>query len=83
MFSTQTKSWMETGALNVRQQWWTGKTQPTNNTDHVTQNEPSGQAPAVCEKTFSTCFFPQLVENTTSHTPLGAIVKLTATNYKA
>ena len=46
MVSTQTKSWMGTGALNFRQQWWTAKTQPTNNTEHVTQNNPSGPDPS-------------------------------------
>ena len=34
------------------------------NTEHVTQNNPLGSAPEVCEKTFSTYFIPQPVENT-------------------
>ena len=46
------------------------KKQLTENTEHVTQNEslgpgPRPQAPEVCEKTFSTYFVPQPVENTT------------------
>ena len=43
-----------------------GKRQTDNNTEHVTQKTtPRAQAPAVCEKTFSTYFVPQPVENTT------------------
>ena len=84
MFSTQTKGWVGTGALKFCQQWRTAKKQLTNNTEHVTQKTtPWAQAPEVCEKTFSTYFIPQPVENTTFHMPLGAIVKLTAANYKA
>ena len=84
MLSTQTKSWVGTGALKYSSAMVDSKKASDNNTDHVTQKRTSrAQAPAVCEKTFSTYFVPQPVENTTSHTPLGAIVKLTAANYKA
>ena len=77
------KGWEGTRAKNKRQQWRTAKRQLTN-TEHVTQKtNPRTQAPEVCEKTFSTYFVPQPVENTTSHTPLGAIVKLTAAKNKA
>ena len=42
------------------------KKQLTDNTEHVTQKTtPRAQAPEVCEKTFSTHFVPQPVENTT------------------
>ena len=38
------------------------------NTEHVTQKtNPRAQAPEVCEKTFSTYFVPQPVENTTQY----------------
>ena len=66
MLSTQMKGWVGTGAKNILQQWWTAKQQLTNNTEHVTQTtNPRAQAPEVCEKTFSTYFVPQPVENTT------------------
>ena len=56
----------ELGPKNKRQQWRTAKQQLTN-TEHVTQlTNPQAQAPEVCEKTFSTYFVPQPVENTTS-----------------
>ena len=60
------KGWVGTGAKNKHQQWQTAKQQLTN-IEHVTQkNKPLGpEAPEVCEKTFSTYFFPQPVENTT------------------
>ena len=59
------KGWVELGLKNKRQQWWTAKQQLTN-TEHVTQKtNPRAQAPEVCEKTFSTNFVPQPVENTT------------------
>ena len=83
MLSTQTKGWVGTGALKYSSAMADSKV-TDNNTEHVTQKTtPRAQAPVVCEKTFSTYFVPQPVENTTSHTPLGAIVKLTAANYKA
>ena len=66
MFSTETKGWVGTGAQNTRQQWRTVKQQLTKYTEHVTQKtDPWAQAPEVCEKTFSTYFVPQPVENTT------------------
>ena len=57
----------ELGLKNTRQQWQTAKQQLTKYTEHVTQKtDPRSQAPEVCEKTFSTYFVPQPVENTTS-----------------
>jgi len=39
-----------------------------NNTEHVThKTNPRAKAPEVCEKTFSTYFVPQPVENKTVH----------------
>ena len=59
------KGWAGTGAKNKHQQWQTAKQQLTN-IEHVTQKtNPWAQAPEVCEKAFSTYFFPQPVENTT------------------
>ena len=53
------------GLKNIRQQWRTAKQQLTKYTEHVTQKtNPRAQAPGVCEKTFSTYFVPQPVENT-------------------
>ena len=58
--------------MNKRQQWQTAKQQLTN-TEHVTQKtNPGAQAPEVCEKTFSTYFVPQPVENTTYYERLTA-----------
>lgn len=84
MLSTQMKGLVGPGARNICQQWQRAKKQVTNNTEHVTQKTaPWTQAPAMCEKTFSTYFVSQPVETKTSHKPLGAIGKLTAANYIA
>ena len=54
------------GLKNIHQQWRTAKQQLTKYTEHVTQKtNPRAQALRVCEKTFSTYFVPQPVENTT------------------
>lgn len=75
---------MGPGARNICHQWWRAKKQVTNKTEHVAQKPaPWTQAPAMCEKTFSTYFVSWPVETKASHRPLGAIVKLTAANYKA
>ena len=67
MFSTQTKGWVGTGALKFSPAMADSKkaTDKINNTEQVTQNNPLGEAPVVCERTFSTYFVPQPVENTT------------------
>ena len=68
MLSTQMKGSAGTWAQNKRQQWRTAKQQLTI-TEHVTQKSNLlPQAPEVCEKTFSTHFVPQPVENTTYST---------------
>ena len=68
MFSTETKGWVGTGAQNYTSEWRTAKQQLTKYTEHVTQKtNPRAQAPEVCEKTFSTYFVPQPVENTTHY----------------
>ena len=66
MLSTQRRVGWGLGLKNIRQQWRTAKQQLTKYTEHVTQKtNPRAQAPGVCEKTFSTYFVPQPVENTT------------------
>ena len=66
MLSTQTKGWVGTGALKYSSAMADSKKATDNNTEHVTQKTtPRTQDPAVCEKTFSTYFVPQPVENTT------------------
>ena len=84
MLSTPAKGWVGTGALNFMSAMADSKkATEKQHWARDSKNKPSGPGPRGVWETFSTYFVPQPVENTTSHTPLGAIVKLTAATNKA
>ena len=65
MFSTQTKGWVGTGALQFPSAMVDSKKAIDKQHRARDSKQPLGPTPAECEKTFSTYFVPQPVENTT------------------